>query len=517
MIKRLLLISFITFSITYSQSDTSLIFSEVMFSPTSGNNEFIEIYNLSDTQSIDLNGYKIKYYTSGADPITDVGFGVILLPNSFAIIFENDYDITTGIYNGLVPANALILKIADNSFGSSGMSNTTSRPLRLLNTANDTVNYYFYSANNSTAISDEKKILNRDSSQTNWANSLVTNGTPGFTNSVTPLNYDLQLSSLNFSPITPIMGDDVTITALVKNKGILTAQNYSIEIFNDDNKDSVGNISERIFNQSYSNLSPNDSITATAILNSLPSDLYQIIAIVNFTEDQNPVNNVLIRQFTVSPPGNNFNDIVINEIMYAPSSGEPEWIELYNRTSEAVNLKNWKLSDASTTITITTQDKFVQANSFIVISKDSSILDYYNVPSEIIVTNVPALNNTGDVVVIKDALEIKIDSISYLPNWGGNVGGKSLERISVDVLSNDPTNWGSSINTSKATPGKTNSLTPKDFDLAITKFESENDFGILGEEIQFNIVVKNIGLNTSSNFNVNLYRHANADTIAQHT
>ena len=223
------------------------------------------------------------------------------------------------------------------------MANTTSRPLWLLNAANDSVDYYFYSANNSTAISDEKKILNRDSLQTNWANSLVTNGTPGFTNSVTPLNYDLQLRSLTFSPITPIVGNDVTISAIVKNKGILNAANYSIEIFNDINKDSIGDISERIFNQSYSNLSPNDSISASTILNSLPADLYQIIARVNFAEDQNNANNVLIKQFTVSPPGNNFNDVVINEIMYAPSTGEPEWIELYNRTSDADQSKKLEI------------------------------------------------------------------------------------------------------------------------------------------------------------------------------
>ena len=149
------------------------------------------------------------------------------------------------------------------------------------------------------------------------------------------------------------MGNDVTITAKVRNNGILNAASYSIEIFNDVNKDSVAELSERIFNQSYSNLSPNDSVTATAILNSLPSDLYQIIAQVNFTEDQNPANNVLIKQFTVSPPGNNFNDVVVNEIMYAPSSGEPEWIELYNRTNQdSLVLIAWKLSDATTTITL---------------------------------------------------------------------------------------------------------------------------------------------------------------------
>ncbi len=365
MIQKIFSLAFLFMTLTYSQSDTLITFSEVMFSPTSGNNEFVEIYNLSSTESINLSGFKIKYYTANADQLVDAGFGMTLPPNSFAIVFENDYDIAAGIYSGLVPANALILKIADNSFGSTGMANTTSRPLWLLNGVNDTIDYYFYSANNSTAISDEKKILNRDSLQTNWANSLVVNGTPGFTNSVTPTNYDLQLSSLTFSPPNPIVGNDVTITAKVKNNGILNAVNFSLEIFNDVNQDSIADLNERIFNQSYSNLSSNDSVTASTVLNSLPADLYQIIARVNFAEDQNLTNNILIKQFTVSPPGNNFNDIVINEIMYAPSSGEPEWLEIFNRTSNAINLKNWKLSDASTTITITTQDKFIDANSFL--------------------------------------------------------------------------------------------------------------------------------------------------------
>ena len=375
MFKKIFFFLIFIFNITFSQTDTLLIFSEVMFYPTSGNNEFIEIYNLSSTQSVDLSTHKIKYYTSTADQIVDAGFGTTLLPNSYAIIFENDYDIPTGIYNGLVPANALILKIADNSFGSSGMANTTSRPLWLLNSVNDSIDYYFYSANNSSTLSDEKIILNHDSLQTNWANSLIANGTPGFTNSVAPTNYDLNLYSLTFSPSIPIAGDDVNINVKVRNNGILTATNYSLEIFNDVNGDSVGDIGERIFIDNYTNLFPNDSITASTILNSLIAGTYQIIAKVNFAEDQFPNNNSLIDQFIVAQPGNNFNDIVINEILYAPISGEPEWIELFNRTNEIINLKNWKLSDAATTITLTIQDKILNPNSFIVVTKDSSILN----------------------------------------------------------------------------------------------------------------------------------------------
>jgi hypothetical protein len=515
MFKKIFFFLIFIFNITFSQTDTLLIFSEVMFYPTSGNNEFIEIYNLSSTQSVDLSTHKIKYYTSTADQIVDAGFGTTLLPNSYAIIFENDYDIPTGIYNGLVPANALILKIADNSFGSSGMANTTSRPLWLLNSVNDSVDYYFYSANNSSTLSDEKIILNHDSLQTNWANSLIANGTPGFTNSVAPTNYDLNLYSLTFTPSIPIAGDDVNINVKVRNNGILTATNYSIEIFNDVNGDSVGDIGERIFIDNYTNLFPNDSIAASTILTSLAAGNYQIIVKVNFAEDQFPNNNSLIDQFSVAQPGNNFNDIVINEIMYAPSTGEPEWIELYNRTNVIISLKNWKLSDAATTITITNQDKFINPNAFIIITKDSSILNYYNVQSEIIEANIPSLNNTGDAVVIKDVNSSLIDSVSYLPAWGGNSGGKSLERISVDQPGNEQTNWGTSLSTSKATPGSTNSLTPKDNDLAISSFKSLTDFGIVGEEIQFEVKVKNLGLNNSQNFILNLYRDANHDSVAQ--
>ncbi|HCY75900.1 MAG TPA: hypothetical protein DHV28_08250 [Ignavibacteriales bacterium] len=516
MIKKTLLIGLFLLSAVHPQSDTLLIFSEVMFSPASGNNEFVEIYNLSSTQSVDLNGYKIKYYTASPDQLTDAGFGTILPPNKFAIVFENDYDITTGIYSGLVPADALILKIADNSFGSTGMANTTSRPLWLLNAANDSVDYYFYSANNPTAISDEKKILNRDSLQTNWANSLVINGTPGFTNSVTPTNYDLQLSSLNFSPLIPIAGNDLTITASVKNNGILNADNYSIEIFNDVNKDSVGDLSERIFDQSYLNLAPGDSLSASLILNSPAVGLYQIIARVNFSADENITNNVLINQFSVYPPGNNFNDIVINEIMYAPTSGEPEWIELYNRTSQDINIVSWKLSDANTTITLLPEsildDIIVPANSFLVISKSEDISNYYFVPSEVFVANIPSLNNTGDVVVIKDQLGILIDSVSYKPAWGGNTGGKSLERIDINLASVDSSNWKTSQSIFKATPGTYNSVTQKDFDLLAVNLLSSPEFPIIGESVNLSAFIKNIG-KYSVAFSIKLYEDTNLDSI----
>ncbi len=55
-----LLAALIATSFTLAQNDSTLILSEIMFFPTSGPNEFVDLYNFSETESIDLNGDKIK-------------------------------------------------------------------------------------------------------------------------------------------------------------------------------------------------------------------------------------------------------------------------------------------------------------------------------------------------------------------------------------------------------------------------------------------------------------------------
>jgi len=472
------LVAFLLFSsIIFAQTDSTLILSEIMFFPTSGPNEFIELYNFNETENIDLNGYQIKYSTSSPDIIIEAGEGTILPPNSFAIILEGDYPFGSGIYDGLIPPEALLLKIDNNSFGSSGMANTSDRPVWILSPTDDTLQAYTYSADNSASFSDEK--------------------------------------ILSFIPSSPTEGEDVTIFVKVKNIGENIAASYSIEIYNDIDFDSTAETGEIIFSQNFSNLSSGDSVSASTIMSSLPAGNYQIISKVIFSEDENLLNNELIDAFIVFPPGNNFNDIVLNEMMYAPSSGEPEWVELFNRTSTQLNLKEWTISDITTTVTITTEDKFIPPNSFIILTKDSSIINFYDIPSEVIQLNLPSLNNTGDAIVIRDSLDVLMDSVLYSPDWGGNSGGRSLERISADGNSNEPSNWGTSISQNKATPGRINSITIKDDDLSISSFIPINEYGIIGEEIKFIISVLNKGLNQSQNFEVKHYRDANVDSIAQ--
>lgn len=498
-----------------AQADTALILSEIMFNAQTGNNEFIELYNRSQTESIDLNNYKLKYSTSTADVITTAGFGTTLLPNSYAIVLEGDYDFISGIYNNLIPAGVLILKISDNSFGSSGMSNTADRPVWLINTQNDTLDVRTYSANNSTAISDEKIILNKDTTASNWTNSLTVNGTPGFRNSVMLFNFDLRLKTINITPTIPLQGNDVQIGVVVKNSGVLPASDYTIEIYNDINFDSIAVQSELIFSQNLFNLASGDSVTTSTSLLSAPAGNYSIIAKVVYSQDEDTTNNKIIKRFTVFPPGNNYNDVVINEIMYAPAAGEPEWIEIYNRSSSPINLKRWTISDLSSTVLITSLDRIIEPFSFLVISRDSSVFNYYQIPSMVIVMSLPALNNTGDAVVLKDSIGFLIDSLNFIPVWGGNTGGKSLERIDVNASSIQQSNWGTSQSIFKATPGRINSITPKNNDLAITSFKPKNLFGIIGEDVVFKVIIKNRGLLSSPNFVLFFYNDTNADSIPQ--
>ena len=323
------------------------------------------------------------------------------------------------------------------------------------------------------------------------------------------------MTSITISPSQPIDGDNVIVNATTKNIGLQTADNYIVQIFYDSNSDSVSEAGEIIFEEQFSNLSAGDSIIATASMTSLSSKTYNIIAKVIYSSDEDTSNNSKYFSFTVTPPGNNYNDVVINEIMYAPVPGEPEWIEIYNKSTSAINLKGLSVSDNSTKVKVIQNNFNLDANSYLVISKDSSILNLYEVGSQIIVSTFPALNNTGDAVVIKDSINVVLDSLEYLPGWGGSTGGRSLERISISESSTVQTNWGSSQSLNKATPGKVNSITPKNNDLKILSFKPEKEFAIIGEAINFQIEIKNAGLSAVNNFQILFYKDSNKDSIPQ--
>jgi hypothetical protein len=431
-----------------------------MFYAPSGNNEFIELYNRSETRSIDLFRFKIKYYTSKPDTIISAGYGTLLPPQSYAVIFEGDYDLASGMYKNIVPPSALILRISDNAFGSNGMANTANRPLWLINAADDTLDYYTYSANNNSGYSDEKKNMSKDTSSVNWGNSTRHNGTPGFKNSLVPKLYDLQISSFKSTPFV-ISGEKVEMTFKIKNIGTNMSSPYTIKIFNDINKDSIPQPGGLILSQAASSIQSKDSVEIL-----LNTDKYNIgwnyfIAFIETTPDEDMSNNIAYTNFNAGVSNSITRDLIINEIMYDPAVGEPEWIELKNISSQTINLKNWSLSDLLTTPTkaaITNQDYFLAPNEFTIAARDTLFcLLHPELSSKTKIVKYGILGNTEDGIIIYNYRDEIIDSVIYNSSWG-HKKGYSLERISPDKSSNDSSNWTLSLCSEKSTPGKENSV-----------------------------------------------------------
>ncbi|MEW6508332.1 MAG: lamin tail domain-containing protein [Bacteroidota bacterium] len=497
----------------FSQTGQALTFSEVMFRPLETNGEFVEIYNTSSTETIDISNYKFKYYTSSNNNFVSVIGGTLLGPGKFAVIIQGNYDWTNGLYKNLIPAGTIVMKTSGNNFGSSGMANETSREVYLINAAGQTIDTYTYSANNPAGISDEKIILNKDNAASNWANSTLLNGSPGKKNSVSPTDYDLSIRFDKYLPVISTSQDSLFITFVVKNLGRVTVNNFIIEIFYDINADSTGQQNENIFTANYNNLAVGDSIIITkSYFPNNPGD-YIFIGQVTYTPDEKPANNKTVKKITVADKITAYNEIVINEIMYAPTGDEPEWIELYNPSARTINLRNWRLGDNSAMVVIASSDYLLLPKEYLVISKESTISIIHNITSKLLIRSLPSLNNSGDDVILRDLYSRTIDSTKYNPSWGGNTEGKSLERKSAAYSSLDANNWGSSVSKNKSTPGKVNSISPKDFDLSILSVISNKTYVEPGSSLTLNVSIKNLGRLKAENFELRLFHDANFDSI----
>ncbi|MDP3583081.1 MAG: lamin tail domain-containing protein, partial [Ignavibacteria bacterium] len=140
-------------------------------------------------------------------------------------------------------------------------------------------------------------------------------------------------------------------------------------------------------------------------------------------------------------------------------------VEFLNTSNEAINLKNWAISDlfpAPSKVTITTNDDFIQPGEYAIATPDTQAYAFIP-PKKFYQTKFGSLGNTSDGVVIYDFRGAIIDSFYYKSSWGGS-NGSSLERISVTKATSDSTNWTSSISTVGASPGiKNASANPKSY------------------------------------------------------
>lgn len=121
----------------------------------------------------------------------------------------------------------------------------------------------------------------------------------------------------------------------------------------------------------------------------------------------------------------NTDHLVINEVYYDVSGGKGsdnknEWVEVYNPTSQTVNLDGWSLCDGQSCDKIASGNYQIPPKGFAVIAnEDSTWNTYWQLPDSAI--RIPlgssignnGLSNSGDAVILKSPQDDIIDKLSY--------------------------------------------------------------------------------------------------------
>lgn len=180
-------------------------------------------------------------------------------------------------------------------------------------------------------------------------------------------------------------------------------------------------------------------------------------------------------------------DIIISEFMAKPFANgklpNSEFIELYNRTKDSIQLKNMRLYNDKK-MTVLPQFS-LKANKYIIIYKKNSEISFKVHGDELALDSIFSLVNPNDVFYLSTPSGKIIDAASYdLTLYRDSkkaTGGVTLERTNV----NSPCyllGWDGSNAPNGGTPGKPNSLTRKDeYPLEVDRYylKSSNQVGIV--------------------------------------
>jgi hypothetical protein len=165
-------------------------------------------------------------------------------------------------------------------------------------------------------------------------------------------------------------------------------------------------------------------------------------------------------------------DVVISEIFPDPSPTqglpETEFIELFNRSTNAIDLGGWTITDGGASSPL--KAEILLPGHYLILCASTSLSQYSSYGKVLAASGFPSLNNIRDTLVLKDPHGVTIDSMNYtVGNYRDEDkegGGWSLELIDPNNTCAEETNWIASESVDGGTPGSINSVNAEMPDLS---------------------------------------------------
>lgn len=420
-------------------AENDITINEIMYnSGSSGAEDWIEIYNNS-SDLVDLTNWQFK---------DDDDTHIFTLPqisisgNEFLVICRDTTD-----FKSIFPSVSNFIGNFDFGLGSN------IDQVRIFNASGVLIDSLQYDDNSPWPIEPDGdgpslELISPDSLNTlasNWAASLVDDGSPGLPNSTLVTASDTTKPEIANLELTSQNSITLTFSEIIDASEAENVSNYSID--------------NGIGNPSSATLDSNDStIVHLNFANFTHNTFYTFT--VNNVEDLN--GNVIQNNSQV-----NFNyfstfDIVINEIMYNPPiTSTASFVEIFNKGSQTIDLSGWSLNGFGFTFP---NGVSLNANSFLAIVSDSTAFNLIYSTSNYVGGANGNLQNNGETLTIFDnsTFEQEIDVVTYDNNspWPTtpNGNGPSLELLDATSDNSLAFNWNSSQD-SLGTPGEINSVT----------------------------------------------------------
>ncbi len=417
--------------------------------------EWIELYN-PGPEPQDLSGWDLY---PGRSPHYIFPDGFVLGPGRFVLVHlrldgantERDlYEGTAGISSNMPNTHASVALFTSASrdtivdflqYGAAGQTYQATAAAAGIWTAGDFVD---------TAACGWSLGLRADGADSNrpadWQG--FQKPTPGYSN--VPPPYDVELALISTAPQSLPAMQPFEVTAAISNAGQNTPTDIVLAVFSDDDRDSVHGPGERLWGVATA-AQCSTSIDLRVTMPALPEGQYCLAATARCSLDAYSGNSYRAITAAAGSP------LVLNEIMYAPPSGQAEWLEVFNRSGMSVNLEGWTIEDAAAQPRLLdTLGRSLVPGQYAIIT---SIAD--QPPTACLrlepIGTWPSLNNDGDLIVLRDGRGAAADQVRYIPSWGGS-DGRSLERVNPFLDPSQASSWGGCVSDYRSTPGTANSV-----------------------------------------------------------